>query len=93
MSDVTTRVKLLGFVSTTGEPLRSSNRSALDLINTTGLTGLTGLADSTVSTENPAIEYNVDSIRERLLSVYDKSTSKYLNDQLTVMESVVGNLK
>ena len=93
MSDVTTRVKLLGFVSTTGEPLRSSNHSALDLINTTGLTGLTGLADSTVSTENPAIEYNVDSIRERLLSVYDKSTSKYLNDQLTVMESVVGNLK
>ena len=93
MSDVTTRVKLLGFVSTTGEPLRSSNHSALDLINTTGLTGLIGLADSTVSTENPATEYNVDSIRERLLSVYDKSTSKYLNDQLTVMESVVGNLK
>ena len=93
MSDVTTRVKLLGYVSTTGEPLRSINHSAFDLINTTGLTGLTGLADSTVSTENPAIEYNVDSIRERLLSVYDKSTSKYLNDQLTVMESVVGNLK
>ena len=93
MSDVTTRVKLLGFVSSTGEPLRSSNHTALDLINTTGPTGLTGLAGLTSSTENPLIEYSIDSIRDRLATVYDKSTSKYLNDQLTIMESIVGNLK
>ena len=84
------RVRLLSYVSSTGEPLLAANHSALVNISRPTVTTTT---TTTTSNGDSPIEYRIDLIRDSLNGVYDKSTKKYLNDQLDVLESVVGNLK
>ena len=78
ISDVTTRVKLLGYISETGEPLRQYNNVSISNVSIVSI---------------PRIEYRIDLIRDQLKNVTEKGTQRYLSDHLQTIESVVTNLK
>ena len=92
ISDATTRVKLLSFVSQSGEsqPRQNENIPNFSLPNFDSSANVTIAAASTGS---PKVEFGIKEIRDGLKFVTEKGTHRYLEDHLDYIDSVINNLK
>ena len=84
MSDVPTRVKLLGFVLETGDPTQHQQQNEI-LPNFT----IPSSGDSSL----PKVDFRIEKIGNRLKLLTEKGTRRYLEDHLDYIDSVVSNLK
>ena len=85
ISDVPTRVKLLGFVSETGDPTQHDQQQNEILPNFT----IPSSGDSSL----PKVDFRIEKIGNRLKLLTEKGTRRYLEDHLDYIDSVVSNLK
>ena len=85
ISDVPTRIKLLGFVPETQHEHQNENLPNLTKTSSSDQFG----SDSSL----PKIDFRIEEIGNRLKLLTEKGTRRYLEDHLDYIDSVVSNLK